>query len=541
MNKLNILIILSVVMLVGMAVGGMAVTCSTAQPINCTLSHNAYLEMSFNQTYYFNISESGNLINEFGENTTINCNYSTIIGNRSGRGINIDSVGKNVTIKNCKFANFTYNIRIASMSQATIDNCEFYGARLDDLWMFNVTGFLFKNSRFYKLDSTQKAIYITGDMKNVRITNLTANLTNNGFWNTQFLFISNISAKFGPMNNITIDNNIFDMDNYGNQLNSAENVSIYNNIFNNMAVNETSHVFELDNIKNFLIYNNKYYNNHYAVEPMSYSQNGLIYNNYIDCNAVSASHGIMVYLYSNNVSTYFNNITNCKFGLLHETNSYNLVSYNNSVTNCLSTAFYELHNTYNNTLYNNYFDCTDGNYDCITLNDTANLMNLYNNTFGRCAVNYKVNSNSTLNNYGDSQYPITIKSLFGNSTINLYNLKTPNNDISKNSVIVAYDKTSYSFIINQSDWYIISDFDSTIKYSVFTSNPCVVYAPSYADGSGYNVTYTFDRYNSDVKGSLDTLNSVFSGVPVWFELIIAIAVIGSVFTLLFFAFKPVNR
>lgn len=350
------------------------------------------------------------------------------INNLTG-GLKIDSTVYNTTINDWTLTGATYlsNIRAVTTGITIVNRLYRYNT--------NVRLYLYANNLILNnsiIRDNTAMIEFWHSKHDIQIINLTfrnnsctgyciygdaiANLTikNSQFHNSSLIYFTKSAGTQNNTNSI-FENNIVNDTNL--QFDYVENGSFFNNIFianlsddgyilvinngynditvydNNVSLSSATRFLILNDVRGangiFEVYNNSITNTIYGIRVNNCSD-GLVYNNTIS----TANHGLLINQDSNNIIAYDNYIENSAYGLLFEWGSYNNVAYNNTVINSSSVAMYELHNTYNNTAYDNSFD----GVTCIKLLDNSTESRYYNNILTNCSTLAIMVSNLSLDN-----------------------------------------------------------------------------------------------------------------------------------------------
>lgn len=391
---------------------------------------------------------------------------------------------------------FINNLTIHNSSQSKyFEAYDLNNSYLINSNFYNNSGyFSLANATFGTKNFTMNNTVVNGSYLNLNtVSNST--ITNNTFYYPGAA--SNIVDTFANLNYVNVSNNYF----IG--IGAVFSVSNYSRFFNNYGNNTADFYFKSINGTSEKVYSNTGINN--TNQMASYNSYAPEYYNNTLVGKGASTHGIMLMALShnNNVSqyptvfgmVYNNSINNTDFALLGEWGSNGGQYYNNSICNASTAGYYDLHDSYNNSVYSNDF-CGDS--DIVVL-DNITSGNYYNNTRVR-----------TLKVYDDNAFPpyqassnllfdsMNVSSLwFSNFSSNYQNT----NVIFRN--ITFGSESIFNGVYYKREWYfspIINDTNGNLvnasNISVYNNSGSLVYT-GLTDSFGAIPVQTLQEYFSN--------------------------------------------
>jgi len=460
-------------------------------------------------TYTLNDTNTNGAIIIGANDVTLDCNGATLIGNLSTTSKGIYAINRNNwEIKNCIIQGYNFGIQHQNSQDGKIYNNNLTSNTFNiyESWSIrpNITYNIISNSN-YGIYFDYSTLLSRGD----------GNINNNLF--------NNISLQDMVIqgNNQSIFNNVF-TDNLSSQndisLNKLENSTFYNNNLSNTTL-------LLDTSRSLNIFNNSIYDSTYTIILTNTSSTNIYSNNIVDNIFTGGSHGILINEDSYNNTIYDNNVFNYDFGLLFEWRSYQNIAYSNNITSII--GIYDLHDTFNNTAYNNIINASS---NAIKILDNISDSNYYNNTIingnirlenitiNNSFINnifttnintyvmfwdtniFSVNETSTtkhditLNNSGSILFDYNGRKDFTvtNNTIIIVNMVAPNNDILNvtSGKILANNQATYNVTIAPNHEIQVGDFipQSISSVSAVTTNSSINITITYTIASNTTLT-----------------------------------------------------
>ena len=314
-----ILLTLGFVFIIIFGSGVLGVACNATIGVNgCDVNSN--LQLRPNTFFQYNGSSLTGVINITAKNIVIDCNGSTISGNRTVGmiGILYDANAldySNVTIKNCTLQNFYIGLKHRASDNAIISYNNFFNNTIAMTLYTDANGNLIENNSFKDIS------YRGLDISNSKFNKIRNNNFDNSGNLSAFNGVSNgfiYSDATGGNNNIT--NNYFDnsVDTYI-RLTSNNNYIQYNNFVGNLNYPK---ITNLTNTYKMLYFDSGY--SDISFNNFSYTQ----YPIYLDLN-------------SGNYSIHDNLMFNLDVG--SRIGGYNHKFYNNTIRNVtINSDFYDL-------------------------------------------------------------------------------------------------------------------------------------------------------------------------------------------------------
>lgn len=549
MNKSNICLIIILISLIYVSPSILAVVCNTTIGTNsCTIPANTTLILE-NNTYYYNGTLSG-AIQIQGDNVTLDCNGSTLIGNGSQigsfRGI-FSSNYNNITIKNCNVENYyiNYFIRhainpslINLTSKLAINNYYFQNVSLlelndsissnslnDSIYMIISNNNQFNNINFYNntkgysinyqdaLSSrltVNNAYFETSNMSRIRSSNFTMlnSIINNtdssdyrGIYctNCQYMNITNVTF-IGGEKGIYIEQGNYSYIGFSTFINQSNNSiditsasfisnfpTIINNIFTNISTN--NYAINIHGTTKLPIIKNNYFINNFK-SIISTTNTTYIANNTITGNKIIGSTGILIYGAYNSIVEN-NTVELLSYGIL--VNDLSLSNANDIIRNNIvryTDRGINLFSSDNATITNNIFYNNTANYDNYDMSlQFYNSKNatITNNNFTQIAsAAVWVSTSSNLNFTNNSYSCIPL------SQRNNYNAEDLGQPSGVFFITPAYKSFINQNVDNDNNTIInISKSEShniTISDEIFNDNCILLLTSQGGNGNNYNIT-----------------------------------------------------
>lgn len=441
-----ILLLFSLILVKGVE----GVACSGAPIEDCTVGANTIYTMPYNATYNLNDSNTNGVIIINGNNTIIDCNYSSIYGNMTTNSVGIyDNGFSNITIKNCNgIYNYRFGIRLNGVvnnsylyNNIFIGNCSYsciYVTSQQNINIYNNTFIangtsgqiiiedttMLGNTNIYNnsfINSPIRSIYLN-PASNV-------NAYNNYFYNSTTV---SININTGSKNNF-INNNLFTELHNNTQVFisiTGNNTRIFNNTFNGYNESLQASIYPA-NSKNTSIYGNYFNNSKVIISSTIYIIEGIKFYNNTIVNIPVQNIGLTLYNCTS-IEVYNNDFNGGRYGVLWSSGSDNISIYNNNFLNfnfstisgyALGTGSY--YSTNNISIYNNNFNNMPR-----ALELANNNMQIYDNIINYTDVGIRVSkgkSNNVYNNIidnsimGQDSYTAGIIIEYNVSNSNIYN------------------------------------------------------------------------------------------------------------------------
>jgi len=445
----------------------------------------------------------------------------------------------NAIIRNSRFLDNTQDIYFGTdkVANLTFDNVTFINN--SDLNSFAIMygdgpiGLTIKNSTFINNTHPVKVYVSSGTaMDNLTIqdsvfinSGISVGGTGNGRGVNALIENNNLrecSLTIRKFNNTIMRNNFVvnaSLGTTGSDGNLNYNVSFYNNTaYNSTWGSSYDHAFIIDYTVGFEIYNNTGVDDEYCISVRR-SANGSVYNN--SCTESAAglstmSHGIMIgnlgtpSVHDNdNISVFDNYVEGASYGYLIEWHTRNSRFYNNTMHGGI---FYDLHNNYNNVVYDNILNGTLKLLNNIT-NDTYYRNTLFSDLILEGTGEFGGYTGSYNNTFKDMNFTgnlILNHSSIGNVFVNVTWDGTEYVSSTEGNVSSYYRKWYYRAYVNYTNGSVGLGFNVTIYNS---TNGYVTNLTTGSDGytSIYEILDYFYNGTTKTYYSLYNVTAVKAG------------------------------
>lgn len=495
-KNIFVFLIVGIFILIGLGVVS-AVECGVTPTDGCEVT----VSTTFNTGTYSLNASSGWAILLDGDNIILDCNGSSLIGNRTvgSFGIYEDfSVKINITVKNCNLDSYDYGMNFLETPNLTVINNIIndsitYGIRIRRSYGTNIVA---NNSFYYTTQLTNE-----GSDIDISRTNRTIVENNKIYDGHQRGIYIEDDTEVGSNNNI-VRHNIIN-NSYQNGIETYRN-SNNNSIYNNTITNPGHNGINIRSFNNHVYNNTIEYANHHGIDLFSCVGNDLgAGNNLVEYNTVNYqndSHFIYVCNSSNNIvqyNTFFNQTGTDNYGIFisHEVGSQsdnNQFIGNNIINTILDYVFLGV--GLNNSFSDNSFSGTGNDWFKFTskVNTSGSFSGNNNN------LDFSFDQFHGLYNHtNDFDYFIN-----NNATetfqLNLFNLT---------NALIYYSNNSIAGISN------IQDNDGSINITLLPSSFSYVL-------DNYNITIDSSRENDPIYNGIFINNTleevtfkVYGGIP----------------------------
>ncbi|MFH1396424.1 MAG: right-handed parallel beta-helix repeat-containing protein, partial [archaeon] len=459
-----------------------------------------------NGTYYLNATGDG-LITVSGENLTLKCNQTTMIGNTSGNGLYIPN-RNNVTIKDCTWNNYNDAIVFSGTNNIITNNTIYHtssygisqdggtGNTISDNTIINTT-----NEGIY-LELTSTGTNIFGNNLTNSSLSVTDSSTGCNVYDNTLSDITGDAMIIDSNNNVTSNTIIKVGGTAIDMLDGRTNITIENNIIQHVS----SGINMEGTCTNITIANNIINNGTKGIDLTGVDI--LVYNN----NITNITESGIEIESSNYTNVTGNTITATATGIYVHTNSISSIIHDNKLENLSGNAIFLQNTGSSNKLFGNTINTT-GN-DAITIDNSSDT-NVTDNTIFDGRI-YLVTSerilvkNNSLTNDGiivDSNNNTIIENtLSGTLSTGYIGINSDWNNITNNTV----DNKAATYSI-----YLNSGHNNTIQDNTLLS---YMFALNSHNNNIIENNITVPGSNSlIIRGSDYNLikNNIIYGGPVW--------------------------
>lgn len=462
---------------------------------NVTINTNSVLCGDSSTIYNLNDSDGGGVIRIGASNIVLDCNGTTLLGNRTTGSSGINRAGEytNVTIKNCNLSNYYQGIFLYSGNEYNVTGCHFHNNSESQIKMRNPKRHNINNNTFYLQNytasvSTGFGIYLYNDGGNNTIED-------NTFTGTSYAIRINDNVINSTIQGNTITNPFY---NGIMARDEAVNTYIYSNTIsgaphNSIAINVNDSIVSHNTLSN---------DQHHCIDMNAETSTGTalsnitVYNN--SCTyTTSFLNANAFYLFNaSDINIQFNRVVDAP------ANGIFIDNYKNSTGNTFqdntiglsssSSGYCVFHDGDSNTFQNNTFSNCNSRSIRDTGGDSIYTDNSY--TEGYCGiwadtnpnrVNITVNETSTqyhritTANSGQTRLYYNGRKAFNidGNTIEVYDLTAPNNDIVNfiSGALINRDVTDVSMSLSSGDHFWIIDFDSYVSLQTMDFSVILVF------------------------------------------------------------------